>query len=162
MTRMTKILPIILWIAVVSCERKEAILEIQQPGTEVFWLKCPLGQRWSGKGCTGEAVEEDWNRANVACPEGYRLPRLSEMQEILGGCEEKVIVGRGGRCSKCNESDVCKKMFGEREMSYWSGDANMEYGGKGAWYASFYWGLITDDLRTNKRRIRCVRNGLRP
>ncbi len=42
--------------------------EVKQPGTNLYWLRCPIGQRWTGSSCKGDARSMKWNRAMKACP----------------------------------------------------------------------------------------------
>jgi len=56
--------------------------------TNLIWMKCAVGQTWSGDTCTGKAKEISWIEANRYCTEfaGYndwRLPDIDELSTIV-------------------------------------------------------------------------------
>ena len=109
-------------------------MEILEPGTNHIWLRCPLGQKWTGSSCTGEGRMLDWQSAMTACPTGYRLPAIEEL--------------------KANKDN----MFGQDSLWYWSssGDAgSIGY----AWSVFFGDGRVSLDDKSNTCYVRCVRNG---
>ncbi len=99
-------------------ERKKR--EVKQPGTNLYWLRCPIGQRSTGTSCKGKARKMDWHEAMNACPSGYRLPSIQEFMSMLGGCYTVSFGGRFDRCNECANSSTCSSMFGEDTGWYWS------------------------------------------
>jgi hypothetical protein len=113
--------------------------EVQQPGTNLYWLRCPVGQTWTGSACSGVAKVMNWHAAKGACPSGYRLPTRQEFIDLLGGCDGKVMRGKTGYCTKCSESGTCNSMFPSQLNTYWSSSL---FNGDQAWIASFYNGYV--------------------
>lgn len=58
--------------------------------TGLMWLRCPLGQTWTGAACDGEPDYRDWPSALVAADGGvfagfndWRLPNIKELASIV-------------------------------------------------------------------------------
>jgi hypothetical protein len=145
--------------------------EVQQPETDLVWLRCPVGQTWEDGadcGCVGTPQEMHWcDAAGMHVPDvwnggnyctsshsgadhcafiypdtDYRLPTLEELQALLDD-------------SPCIGSSVCAVMFGEDIYRYWSWNTVfMEYA---AYTASFPDGdILSRDMLSNEY-VRCVR-----
>ncbi len=80
--------------------------EIPQAGTDLVWLRCPLGQTWDEVECRGTRQGMDLETAEVSCPTGYRLPTCQEFVGLLGGCGSDVDGGVEEFCNECSESDL--------------------------------------------------------
>jgi hypothetical protein len=130
--------------------------EVQQPGTSLYWLRCPVGQTWSGSICTGDRKEMNWNAAKSACPSGYRLPSRQEFVDLLGGCDSDVTSGGSGNCKNCSESGNCSGMFPSDTGWYWSSSPHV---GDYAWGALFATGYVGRSPVGGGNRARCVRSG---
>ena len=94
--------------------------DVKQPGTNLYWLRCRIGESWTGSSCEGNARKISWHDAKNACPGGYRLPTRQEFMSLLGGCDAKVRGGGRGYCNRCAKSNKCSSMFGKDEGWYWS------------------------------------------
>jgi uncharacterized protein (TIGR02145 family) len=151
---------------------KESLLaEVKQPGLNVYWLRCPVGQRWDGKVCTGRAtVFSDWERAMkyAVCPTGYEIPDRGDFMKVLQGCDnyfeemQKNVMRRniGGFCKKCSHSEDCKSMFASDYGKYWTSE---RVGGESSmslfelkWYVDFSTGFIGGE-KSGQFGIRCLR-----
>jgi len=133
--------------------------EVKQPGTDLYWMRCPLGQTWSGSSCQGDMIKKDWAQAIKACPAGYWLPTRQEFLNLLGGCDEKVRGGGQGHCESCGKSARCSSMFREDVKLYWSSSS---YAGASseAWAVSFDIGLVYTNVKVYSFfNVRCVRRG---
>lgn len=77
--------------------RNSEEIEINEDGTVTIgnlqWMRCSLGQRWSGTSCTGEASRHRWREALVlpdlmndqggfAGYSDWRLPNISELASL--------------------------------------------------------------------------------
>jgi hypothetical protein len=95
--------------------------EVNQPGTDLNWLRCAVGQTWDGKACTGAAPAKDWSAAMTACPAGYRLPTAAEFGTLLGCPDEKgTPAGEAATCRACQREPACLGLFGQDAGKYWS------------------------------------------
>lgn len=129
--------------------------EIQQPGTSLYWMRCPIGQWWSGTSCEGTPHVMNWYKAVKACPKGYRLPTRQEYLDLLGGCDQPALKGHKlGLCRTCQKSPVCKLMFGQDSIWYWS----IQQGSQNAWGVNFKKGRINDEIEGHQSHVRCLRS----
>ncbi|MCP4198181.1 MAG: DUF1566 domain-containing protein [Proteobacteria bacterium] len=162
--------------------------EVQQPGTDLYWKRCPLGQDWDEEdscGYTADAPDrvtwcyamnlEPGDSQDGPCynnPEpaenvdiceteygaGYRLPTRQEFVELLGNCSDDVLNGAFGYCDTCETSTNCTNMFGPDTLFYWSSSS---YDDDLAWKATF--GLGSLDVAQKdpwpEGFVRCVRTG---
>ncbi len=131
---------------------------VLQPGTNLYWLRCPYGQSWTGSSCEGNAREINWHVAKNVCPGDYRLPTRQELVSLLGGCDADVRGGKAGPCNKCAESSRCSSMFGQDEGYYWS-SSSYAADPSNAWYVYFDDGYVNNGVKDVASSVRCVRSG---
>ena len=55
-------------------ERIAKCKEVKQPGENLYWLRCPVGERWNGMACDGSRYKGVRIDVLNTCPRGYRLP----------------------------------------------------------------------------------------
>ncbi len=138
--------------------------EINQPNTNLFWLRCPIGETWNGISCHGISEYMNWYAAEFACPDGFRLPTREEFIELFGSCETKVLEGDWGVCNSCSNSDICGNMFPKEDIAwYWSSTFYSEGAIDSvnrAWGAGFYGGDISMSETVEEQNVRCVRSEL--
>jgi len=118
--------------------------EVSLPGDLLRWLRCPVGQSWYSKTCSGKAYEVTFEEAGRACPVGFRLPSQAEFGDLLVKCD---LEAGGLDCDECDDAERCRGLFGDDEGKYWVAEgrlANLHNGDIGA---------------TAKRaEVRCVRS----
>ncbi len=131
-------------------------VEVQQPGTDLFWRRCPVGQKWTGSSCDGVSREMKWAEAQKSCPAGYRLPMRDEYTALLGGCDDDVRADEHGYCNPCYKSITCSSVFSSAQDWYWSSSSHAD-GPVVAWSVSFYNGLVTANYRSESCFVLCVR-----
>jgi len=56
--------------------------------TELQWMRCSVGQRWTGKGCSGKAKEMLWEKAqqqtaHFAGKRDWRIPSIEELRTLV-------------------------------------------------------------------------------
>lgn len=66
---------------------------VTDTGTGLTWMRCALGQRWTGSSCAGEATAMTWSEAlsatddvnldSLAGHDDWRLPKLPELASIV-------------------------------------------------------------------------------
>jgi hypothetical protein len=139
--------------------------EVEQPGSELCWKQCPLGQ--AGDPCEGYLQNITWceatGKASDNCypitPDidicfneygpGYRLPTAIEFSDLLD--ETELGAGDG---SPCEPGSVCFDMFGSDIGSYWSSDLASD---SFAWIAYFGAGSLEQKTTSQNNPIRCIR-----
>lgn len=131
--------------------------EIPQKGTDLFWLRCPIGRAWNGSSCIGKSTVMDWETALKSCPSGYRIPTRKEFMKLLGGCEIDVHTGKSGSCYACMRSSTCLSLFDNDVEFYWS-SSSVDGNPKKAWISDFFSGRIYKDMKTAKSKVRCLRD----
>jgi len=132
--------------------------EVQQSGTNLYWLRCPVGETWNGSSCDGKAKIFRWDDAQKACPQGYRVPTRAEYATLLGGCDAFVTAGEIGFCNNCSKSSPCSSMFGEDTHGYWT-SSSYAGGAASALRVSFDSGFADNAPKTLAVVVRCVRGG---
>ncbi|MBZ9611987.1 DUF1566 domain-containing protein [Rheinheimera maricola] len=56
---------------------------VTDAATKLIWQRCSVGQRWTGKTCTGEAAKFKWNDAMQQAKDGWRLPTIDELDTLV-------------------------------------------------------------------------------
>ncbi|MCB1658625.1 MAG: caspase family protein [Pseudomonadales bacterium] len=124
----------------------------RDPKTNLIWMRCSVGQTWTGKTCIGEGKEMDWDDAmkvgngfNYGGVTGWRLPNIEELKTIM-------IKGKAGYASAFfsrPESDT----WG----SYWS-SSPVANDSSYAWFVGFYGRSGGNGAKTNNYYVRLVRS----
>jgi hypothetical protein len=95
--------------------------EVYEPRTDLYWIRCAVGQNWDGAACTGTAKVADWTTALAACPAGYRLPTDKEFRNVMDCVEAPGAEGGDATaCNTCASSATCTRLFGADVQQYWS------------------------------------------
>ena len=143
--------------------------DVKQPGTNLYWLRCPIGQKWTGSSCEGEAERMTWNKATNACPSGYRLPTREELVSLLDALSyaEQQEITRPWDWEfyrTCPKSGMCSSMFGKDDLGhYWSSSSHATDSSE-AWSVYFFSGVVSHNAKDDDREdylceVRCVRSG---
>lgn len=152
--------------------------------TGLIWMRCSLGQTWTGSRCKGKAVKLNWDDAmaipgNLGTYTGYndwRLPSIKELSTLVY-CSNGVTIQYEGQY----ESDDFSPKSGCTGPKYERGDfkrptitqevfpntpANdvwssspVAYVASGAWYVYFGNGTTGGSYRSSDLRVRLVRAG---
>ncbi len=106
--------------------------EVKDTQTDLVWLRCSLGQVWSGAACTGSAVRYNWVNALQTAKNmgnGWRLPNVKELDSLVEqACYNPSI----------NETFL----LGTVSSSYWSSSPTSHFAGA-AWVVYFDLGFNT-------------------
>ncbi|HOW75801.1 MAG TPA: DUF1566 domain-containing protein [Candidatus Competibacteraceae bacterium] len=126
--------------------------------TGLMWMRCSLGQTWTGTTCTGTGNTYTWSNAlnaaqTVNASSGYaghadwRLPNKNELASIV---EER-----------CWLPAINAAIFPGTPSDgwYWSSSPGATGGSGYAWYVDFYSGLVNILSQSNGNRVRLVRAG---
>ena len=73
--------------------REHLVIDLKH---DIEWLRCTVGKTWDGFDCVGEAVRLNHSQVKIAVEQanqqlgnGWRLPSLQELQDLLcESCEE--------------------------------------------------------------------------
>lgn len=122
----------------------------------LVWMRCALGQTWSGGTCGGSATAYTWQQALQAAKTlndgaGYagkvdwRLPNIKELQSIV---EEG-----------CYSPSINSSIFPNTDASvFWSASASAYDSGL-AWYVIFSNGYAGSYYKNGYNQVRLVRAG---
>ncbi|MBI5444187.1 MAG: DUF1566 domain-containing protein [Deltaproteobacteria bacterium] len=118
--------------------------------TGLQWMRCSLGQTWSGNACSGSAATHPWAEALRAADDfkfaGYadwRLPNKNELDSIV---EER-----------CGAPAINAVVFpGTPPYQFWT---SSPYSGsaQAAWSVDFGFGSVNASLKTGSLHVRLVR-----
>ncbi|AOW77633.1 hypothetical protein A3Q34_12690 [Colwellia sp. PAMC 20917] len=122
--------------------------------TDLTWMRCTLGESWDGANCTGAAQTYDWQEAlteadssNLATHTNWRLPNIKEMQSIVEYA--------------CYDPAFNVSVFPESSNSnpqYWSSSIYSKTNYHSAWALSQASGSISDEVKSNSKLVRLVRD----
>jgi Protein of unknown function (DUF1566) len=140
------------------------------------WLRCSIGQTWSGSTCTGEAKKYTFETSKAAATTfnvvGYggkrdwRVPTIRELQSLLAcstGFQNERDFQDGGKALRTDCNDNASKptidtsLFPQSPVgAFWSaspyvGNANS------AWVVNFYYGDVSNYNRNDALPVRLVR-----
>ncbi len=123
--------------------------------TSLVWMRCAIGQQWSGSSCTGEPQAMNWGEAkqmvarlnseSYAGRRDWRLPVLPELASIVE--------------RRCFNPRMNEAVFpGAPSMVFWSG---MEKSGTGdlAYALDFGGGAAQAATKESRGAVRLVRGG---
>jgi hypothetical protein len=137
--------------------------EVRQPGRNLYWLRCPVGQKWSGSRCEGVPVRVFRENAMSGCPEGYRLPTLAELFGLLGGCDVAIDDNnKAGKCNPCAASPFCASTFVQGGGHTWSATSYTFLLGEFYRYVELSSGEVNSVGSRVPAEVRCVRSVLDP
>jgi len=130
--------------------------EAYHRGTDLVWLRCPVGMTWDGADCAGAPADLAFDDAITGCsdvrPE-YRLPTLEELGLLLGSCSEET---EEARCRPCADSAECSATLSAEEISEWTWTSDQT--GEFAFVVEVSRGRIAfEELETDTVQARCVR-----
>jgi hypothetical protein len=137
-------------------EAAEVEEEVRQPGRNLFWLRCPVGQKWNGRACEGTPARALPAGAPEACPPGYRLPSQQELLGLLEGCEEGIGGSSCGNCKSCADSMFCASEFGRGGGLTWASGSSWLFGTTYG-YVNLESGLACEAGSGVLGEVRCVR-----
>ena len=134
--------------------------EVQQPGTNVVWKRCPVGQTWNGSNhaCDGAASMLQWAEIASVCGTGYTVPTIDQLIGLTGGCDPYVVVvvQHYGNCNSCAMGSQCGNLLGPDLGTYWS-STPYEVANHTAWGLDFSTGAVSAMSASNRFGVRCVR-----
>lgn len=118
--------------------------------TGLMWMRCSLGQEWSGGSCIEEAIIYNWQSALQAA-EGYtfadysdwRVPNIKELESIVE--------------YSCIDTAINATIFpATRSGYYWTSSSFGAYN-FGAWSVSFIYGQDENSRKSSALSVRLVR-----
>lgn len=153
----------------------------QDPKTGLIWMRCSVGQKWTGSSCSGDALKFNWQQAKDYVPlfneqvafageHTWRLPTITELVTIRqcsnGWMKDtnEIPDERGGNitvpfdCEKgSNRPTIDARMFPNTPVDfYWSSSPDADYANL-AWGVSFHYGNASFNHKDDRFRVRLVR-----
>ena len=157
----------------------------RDPKTNMIWMRCSLGQTWTGTTCTGEASTHNWEAAQDAVAAmnrnggygGYTdwvVPHIEDLASLIR-CDTGVkrtdrIPAKKGGVTTIQEG--CKDGYKPPAIDqvvfpntpsefgfsyYWSASP---FSDRFAWLVHFYWGSSANNYaKSNSSRVLAVRSG---
>ena len=120
--------------------------------TGLMWMRCSLGQEWSGSTCSGSASTYTWQNAlqtadgfSYAGYSDWRLPNKNELESIV---EERCV-------SPAINTTVFPTTPSNR---FWSSSPDA-YASYDAWHVGFHYGGVFNSYKNSSSRVRLVRAG---
>lgn len=141
------------------------------------WLRCSIGQTWSGSSCTGaakeyafeeaKAVAETFNARGYSGKRDWRVPTVRELQTLRlcsTGFDRKTrdIQDGGSEVhAYCNDNAMTPTINTElfpqtSDGSFWSSSPSADQP-RSAWDVNFKYGSPNSNGRINPRYVRLVR-----
>ncbi|MBK6998564.1 MAG: DUF1566 domain-containing protein [Rhodoferax sp.] len=122
------------------------------PKTGLTWMRCSMGQTWTGSTCLGTAATYTFDQANAltgtttfANQSDWRMPNIRELQTIVDRSVYSPAIDRVA--------------FPNTPGSYfWSVSPDVD-GPNGAWFVGFDDGYVGSNLRNGSFAVRLVRGG---
>ncbi len=116
--------------------------------TGLTWMRCALGQTWTGSTCSGTTSTYTYRQAVALKPSfagksGWRLPNISELQTIVERQKSKPAINQ--------------RIFPNTPNNwFWSSSLYVGYASF-AWYVRFSYGDVSRGNRSNSLPVRLVR-----
>ena len=135
--------------------------------TKLQWMRCSLGQQWTGSGCSGKAKEMNWEtakqqKADFAGHKDWRLPSIEELRTLVWCSSGKPahFPGDGRFCEgEYQQPTIDAQAFPDTPAEwFWSSSAYANYSDS-AWIVHFYNGYGNSNNRYNYNAVRLVRGG---
>ncbi len=121
--------------------------------TQLFWMRCALGQVWKGDGpipeCTGTVTLYNWKQALdesivFNAGNGWRLPNIKELSSIV----ERA----------CVDPAINETVFPSTDNEYWTSSPVVAGSGASAWAIGFNGGGDGQIGKSQLKAVRLVRN----
>jgi len=120
--------------------------------TQLIWMRCAVGQSWTGTGCSGEADQLDWAGALEAADQtavfgqsDWRLPNRNELGSIVE--------------TRCHGPAINGAIFPDSPAAeFWTGSP-VQADSDQTWVVDFEQGALMPQPATETGALRLVRGG---
>ncbi len=143
----------------------------------LLWMRCSLGQTWTGSDCSGEVNRFEWKEAkkqssDFAAYSDWRLPTIKELRTLIycsNGSPDYFSMGKNfkdyddggceGEPNKDHKSPtILQSVFPNASTVVWSSSPVAD-SANGAWMVHFLYGYDYWDSKNNYLQVRLVRSG---
>lgn len=150
----------------------------RDPDTGLIWMRCLIGQTWTGSTCSGTPIELSWRDANdyfqqfnqqgFAGHQNWRLPKIEELvtlRRCSNGWAQKGVTLPNGRSvpKRCADGSrrptIDIRTFPNTPTAlYWSASPYTGYDNI-AWFVGLNYGSANYHYKNNSFHVRAVRAG---
>jgi len=131
----------------------------------MMWMRCLVGQTWTGSTCSGEGKGFNWEdakkqSANFAGYSDWRIPTIEELRTLLycSSGKPEYFPNGDGCDGDYQRPTIVQSVFPNTPSSWvWSGSPNANYSNY-AWHVHFDDGY-DDNYRNDGKHVRLVRGG---
>jgi uncharacterized protein (TIGR02145 family) len=138
--------------------------------TKLQWMRCSLGQTWTGATCAGEATKYKWDKAMQDAPAGWRLPTKDELASLVYCSSGEPAYWK--KTASEGVSEGCEGDYGKPTIwsaafpntpadGFWSSSPNA-YHASNAWFVYFGNGWVSSDYKGYALYVRLVRGAAEP
>ncbi|MFC3852620.1 DUF1566 domain-containing protein [Salinispirillum marinum] len=140
--------------------------------TGLQWMRCSIGQTWSGSSCQGDATQLTWidavragpllNQQDIPGFEGFtdwRLPTLEELLSLVYCSSNQPARFKGNNTAGCRgrytTPTIVASVFPNTTSGwYWTTTSESS---TLAWSIAFHYGYADNDQKTLRESVRLVR-----
>ncbi|HDZ9327076.1 TPA: DUF1566 domain-containing protein [Vibrio cholerae] len=145
--------------------------------TNLTWMRCSLGQQWTGSTYAGVAMEMNWNDAlrtemsfSYAGHSDWRVPTVDELDTLVqcsAGREPSVrpngefVADTSGGClgDKHQRPTINITVFHNTPDNWYWSSSPYAYNSDHAWHVSIYSGYVFYGYKYSNHHVRLVRAG---
>ena len=140
--------------------------------TDLQWMRCSLGQKWTGATCAGSADEMTWdsimpNGEQKTWPKfagfsDWRVPTIDELKTLIycsSGQPDYWKVTNSFCQGGFGSPTIASEAFPNTPSIWFWSASPYANGSDSAWGVDFYYGSVNDGIKGNYRAVRLVRGG---
>ncbi|MBN2530409.1 MAG: DUF1566 domain-containing protein [Deltaproteobacteria bacterium] len=85
----------------------------------------------------------------------WQLASKQDYMDMLGDCDDRVMIGAKGNCAQCADVSVCKDVFNATTEAFWTSTSDES---EIAWYIDISAGFLRPAGTSNEASAQCLRS----